>query len=139
MKKRNTLLMIDGENISARKGEKIVDAAKNQGILFEGKVYGRQKDPSTRNWTDKAKQCALKDIRLYGSPEKNKVDRKIQKDAGNEVCRFKNIDIVCLATSDGGYVPLIRSLRSQGKRVVVIGEEKAPRRLRESCSQFIRV
>ena len=51
----------------------------------------------------------------------------------------KNLDIVCIATSDGGYVDTVKELRAQGKRVVVIGEDKAPEELRNACSEFIEV
>lgn len=50
-----------------------------------------------------------------------------------------NIDIVCLVTSDKGYAATIRELRAQGKRVIVMGEEKAPDELRNACSKFIEI
>lgn len=135
--KKNTLLLIDGENISHNKAEAILKAATMQGVLFKGKVYGRQKDPSTKGWSDKAKKLALQDIRLCGAPEKDKADRKMQKDARKEIMHNKCIDIVCFATSDGGFADTITELRALGKRVVVIGEKKAPASLRKSCNQFL--
>lgn len=138
-KKKNTALFIDGENISYKKANAIMDVAKQQGTLFSNRVYGIQKDDSTRGWTDRAREYGIADIRLFGGPEKNKVDRKIQKDAVREVTQHKNVDIVCVATSDRGYVGTIRGLRAQGKRVVVIGEDKAPDELRNSCNKFIEI
>ena len=35
---------IDGENVGAKKANAILNAARSQGKLYEGKVYGRQKD-----------------------------------------------------------------------------------------------
>lgn len=138
-KKKNTALFIDGENISCEKVDAIMDAAKRQGILFSGRVYGLQKDNSTRRWSDKAKKYGIADIRLFGGPEKNKVDRKIQNDVKREIIRHKNVDIVCVATSDKGYAVTIQELRAQGKRVVGIGEGKAPEKLRNACSVFIEI
>ena len=91
------------------------------------------------SWSEKAKEEDIKDIRLSGGPDKDKVDKKIQKDAKKIIKNNKSIDVVCIATSDGGYVDTIKELRSQGKKVVVIGEEKAPDELRESCSEFIEI
>lgn len=139
VKKQNTALFIDGENISHKKAESIMKAAKNQGILYSSKVYGLQKDTHTKGWSDKAKECGIKDIRLCGGPEKDKADKKIQKDAKQEIIQQKNVDIVCIATSDKGYVDTVKELRKQGKRVVVIGEDKAPEELRNACSKFIEV
>ena len=140
MKKRNTALFIDGENISARYADIIMKIAKRQGKIDSAKVYGRQCDTYTREWSEKAKfRSELKDIRLYGRPEKDKVDRKIQKDALNTSKEAKNVDIYIFATSDQGYCPTIIKLRELGKRVIVIGEKKAPDCLRDACSEFYEV
>lgn len=136
--KKNTLLLIDGENISHNKAEVILQVAAMQGVLLKGKVYGRQSDPSTKGWSGKAKKLGLQDIRLYGTPEKDKVDKKMQKDARKEIMLNKSIDIICFATSDGGFANTITELRALGKRVVVIGEKKAPASLRKSCNKFLR-
>ena len=137
--KLNTGLLIDGENIGSKKAAAILNAARSQGRLYEGKVYGRQKDACTRNWSDKAKECGISDIRLWGGPEKDKVDKKMKKDARRLINQHKNIDVVCIATNDSGFVDLIKELRSLGKKVVVIGERKAPDLLRASCSRFVEI
>lgn len=138
-KKKNTALFIDGENISCKKAEAIMDVVRQQGILFSNRVYGLQKDNSTRGWSAKAREYGITDIRLFGGPAKNKVDRKMQKDMKKEIAQYKNVDIVCMATSDKGYVEAIRQLRACGKRVVVIGEGKAPDQLRNAGSRFIEI
>ncbi len=138
-RKQNTALFIDGENISYKKANAIINAAKQQGILFSDRVYGLQKDSSTRGWSDKAREYGIAEIRLSGGPAKNKVDRKIKKDVQREIARHKNIDIVCVATSDGGYAAVLRELRTRGKRVVVIGESNASDKLKSACSKFIEI
>ena len=50
--KKNTELLIDGENMSYRNADTIMDVVASQGILFEAKVYGRQKDMRTRRWSE---------------------------------------------------------------------------------------
>lgn len=138
-KKENTVLYIDGENISSKKAEQILEIAKKQGVLGTKKVYGLQKDVRTKSWSDEAKDLGIKDIRLFGNPEKDKVDKKIQKDTREEVQNNKSVDIVCIATSDKGYTETVKELRKSGKRVVVIGEKKAPRKLRKACNEFIEI
>lgn len=86
-KKKNTALFIDGENISHKKAESILKAVKHQGELYSARVYGLQKDEHTKGWSEKAKEYDIKDIRLYGGPEKDKADKKIQKDAIKRFCR----------------------------------------------------
>lgn len=139
MKKKNTGVLIDGENITAKKAAMIMHIVEEQGVLDIGKVYGIQKDDRTKNWKTKAKELGIEDIRLYGGPQKNKVDNKIKRDARKLINQHKNVDIVCLATNDGGYIDVIAELRQAGKKVVVIGEKSASEKLRKSCNRFIEV
>lgn len=138
-KKKNTLLLIDAENVSHKKVDVIMRCVELQGVMDKGKVYGRQKDPHIKGWAKTTREYGLEDIRLSGPPQKDKVDKKIQKDARREISEHKNLDIVCLVTSDSGYVDTVDALRSRGKRVVVMGEKKASEALRKSCSQFIEI
>ena len=82
MKKKTTVIVfIDGENISHKKAAEINVLTARLGSVAARKVYHRQKDPVTRPWTEKARHHAYRDICLAGAPEKNKVDKKIIKDA----------------------------------------------------------
>lgn len=140
MKKRNTALFIDGENISARYAGMIMKITRKQGEIDSAKVYARQCDSYTREWSEKARSIEeLKDIRLCGGPQKDKVDRKIQRDALKMSNEAKNVDIYIFATSDQGYVPVVGTLRQRGKRVIVIGEEKTPSCLRDACNIFYEI
>ena len=110
-KKVNAALFIDGENISSKKAEQIQKIANKQGVLGTEKVYGLQKDECTKSWSDKAKKLDIKDIRLCGNPEKDKVDNKIKKDVNREIKNNKSVDVVCIATSDKGYTDTVKELR----------------------------
>lgn len=139
-KKKNTAIFIDGENISAKKADAIMREAKTRGVVYFAKVYGLQKDLATKGWSVVAKSTAdMKDVRLFGNPSKNKVDKKIMKDTIHDVAAAPNVDIVIIASSDHGYTDNIRKLRNMGKRVVVIGEAKAPQKLRQVCNEFVQV
>ena len=74
-----------------------------------------------------------------GNPEKDKVDNKIKKDVNRETKNNKSVDVVCIATSDKGYTDTVKELRRQGKKVVGIGEKKAPKELRDACSEFFEI
>ncbi len=137
--KQNSALLIDGENISAKKVDKIMRVVRTKGILYEGKVYGRQKDPYTKSWSNKAGEYGIKDIRLYGDPKKNKVDKKLKKDGRRLVEEHKNIDIIYLASNDGDYTEYVKDMRSRGKRVVVFGGKQASTALKKSCNLFVEI
>ena len=129
--KKNTAVYIDGENIPAKKADKIIRIIRDEGGVVDYiKVYGRQNDDTTRMWTIVAGNTEnMKDIRLYGPPAKNKVDNKIIKDAKKAAQKNRNVDIYYIVSSDHDYVPVITALREKGKRVVVIGEKKASKDL----------
>lgn len=74
----NAALFIDGENISSKKAEQIQKIANKQGVLGTEKVYGLQK-MSVQNLGQIRQKLDIKDIRLCGNPEKDKVDNKIKK------------------------------------------------------------
>ena len=138
-KKRNSAVYIDGENIPAKKAELIMKEICKRGVIDQAKVYGIQKDRSTRAWSGVAKEGDLQDIRLYGGPAHNKVDQKIKKDIALDERNVSNLDIVFLVTSDHGYAKKKKKMRRLGKRVVVIGEEKTPLSLRSACSEFVEI
>lgn len=139
-KKRNTAVFIDGENMPAKKADAIMKAVKERGVIDTVKVYGLQKEQTTKKWSEVALITeGMKDIRLSGSPARNKVDKKIKKDTIHDVKAAPNVDIVIIVSSDHGYSETIRELRLMGKHVVVIGEAKAPKSLRHACNEFVQV
>lgn len=135
--KQRTVILVDGENISYRYANKIEKHARRLGaVVVEQKVYHRQKDPYTLQWTEKTKTTNYKDICLCGGPAKNKVDHKMQKDA-RAYMQDPEIDMVCIATSDKGFRCLAKDAAKAGKELCFIGEEKAPVRLRSAGTKFI--
>lgn len=134
MKKR-IIILVDGENVSYKKADKITALSHRLGHVTERKVYHLQKDPATRRWTETSKNSTYKDICLYGGPGKDKVDHKIQKDA-RRYMRMPDVDMVCIVTSDGGFRCLIEEAGAR-KKLCFIGEKKAPEKLRNAGAKFM--
>ena len=136
-KKRNTWVYIDGENVPERKYGAIKEAVSQIGVRDCSKVYGLKNDKSTKAWTEcSRKEKGLRDVRLKGKPEKNKVDRKIKKDIRRDIRENKGMDVIVIVSSDKGFRDIVEEGRKAGKKVVVIGEEKTAGKLREACSEF---
>lgn len=139
-KEKHLALYIDGENISAKKYPVIKKLVNKKGVLDCAKVYGRWNDNHTKAWNNIAKSTDnMENIRLFGKPKKNKVDDKIKKDMIGDMKTKSNVDTVVIASSDSDYVEVIKQLRAEGKYVIVIGEEKAPARLKEAANEFIKI
>ena len=136
--KKKTVILVDGENISAKNADKIVTISNRLGVVAERKVYHHQKDQGTRAWTEKSKGGDYKDIQLYGGPAKNKVDRKMQKDA-RQYMKNPDVAMVCVVSSDGGFRCLAADAEAAGKKLCFIGGKKPSRRLRRTGAQFLKL
>lgn len=134
-KKSNTQktisLYIDAENVGAQHADRIMNLVKEKGKVVEKNYYNRQKDNSTVHWKETAKKYKLKNISMYGKPEKDKIDKKIKKDIRKTLAN-EAVDIICLVTSDGGYEDIVKEVKRFGKEIIVMGEEKAPTCLRKA-------
>ena len=129
-------LFIDGENISSKYAEQILEIANDIGTIAVAKVYGLQKDECTKKWTEKASKKEIKDIRLCGKPEKNKVDKKIIKDMKKVILDHSWINTICIASCDGGYAETLSELRNLGLTIVAIGTKHLSNKLKEVCDEF---
>jgi uncharacterized LabA/DUF88 family protein len=49
----------------------------------------------------------------------------------------KNIDVICLVSSDCDFTPLVTRALADGKTVIGFGERKAPMAFVNSCSRFL--
>lgn len=138
----NVFVFIDGENIPAKYHDQIkshIDWLVDQ---HNSKVYARQKDAATLKWHLVAQKNPdqLREIRLSGGPEKNKVDKKIIKDMKSVVraCNPAETTII-LVSSDSDFRSTVAQFKEQGIRVIGIGEEKAPDRLRSAFDRFFTI
>ena len=129
-------LFIDGENISSNYAEKILEITNNIGTIAVAKVYGLQKDESTKKWTEKASDNEIKDIRLCGKPEKNKVDKKIIKDMKKVILDHSWINTICIVSCDGGYAEVLKELRDLGLTIVAIAKKNLSHELKEVCDEI---
>ena len=134
--KEKTIFLIDGENISYKKADQIDAITVQIENVTDRKVYHRWGDPITRAWTELSKARGYKDICLFGGPEKNKIDRKMQKDA-RRYLKEPEIGAVYIVTSDADFRCLAKDACLAGKRLCFIGEKKAPEKLRLAGSEFI--
>ena len=72
---------------------------------------------------------------MVGNPEHNKIDKKLIKDAKKILRDNKSIDIFCIASRDGDYTELVKLLRENRKRVVVLATKDTSQKLKNSASE----
>lgn len=82
------------------------------------------------DWTEGAKNFALVIHHLrfkcihVASPEKNSVDNELIFDCKNYAHENRLAPIVVLISGDGDFVELVKYLKKEGKRVIVVGRQK---------------
>lgn len=130
-------LYIDAENISAKHAGEIIEEAEGIGNVSKKQYYNRQNDKATSPWREAGKAYELKPISMYGGPEKDKIDKKIKKDIRKSISEGTAADVIYIAASDAGYVDIIKEIKRSGRQAVVIGESKAPDKLRKAADRFI--
>lgn len=124
-------LLVDGDNVSGKYAKQIRSFATKRGDLTVGRVY-----------TDARQNCEWHDAlgyrMVHAGTGKNAADVLLALDA-LELLLLKKCRYFLIASSDGDFCHLATRLREYGATVIGIGEEKAPKPFRASCSEFIEI
>ena len=136
VKKKNTMVFIDAESVSANHCSGIIGQCKSVGEIYETRYYALQKDSSTAAWKSVAKQYSIKPILMSGEASHNKIDNKIIKDIKSIIETNKGIDIFCIASKDGDYSGVVEYVRSKKKRVVVLAMKNTSKRLKSKACEI---
>lgn len=135
--KEKIALFIDADNIAAKHLDKILPELARYGVVNIRKAYGNWKSPSLKNWEEILHEHAIQPIQQFDLTKgKNATDIALVIDA-MDILYTKDIDVVCLASSDCDFTPLVTRILSDGKFVIGFGERKAPEAFVNSCSRFL--
>lgn len=129
-------VFIDGENIGAQYVEEIIEKISEELEIQKKKCYIRHNEGATVHWLEVKKNYGINVLQIPGQPKKDKIDDKI-KEHVRQILNSNKINVICIVTSDGGYVDIVKEIKSSGKEAVIVGEEKTPKRLREAATDFI--
>ena len=72
---------------------------------------------------------------MAGEREKNKIDNKIIRDVIKVLNDNKSIDIFVIISRDGDYTELVRFLKSNRKRVVILAPKNTSKKLKNASSE----
>lgn len=135
-KQKNTMVFIDAESVSVNHCHRIVAQCKSIGEIFEMRYYALQKEGSTVEWDNVAKQYSIKPILMCEQAVHNKIDNKIIKDIKDILETNKSIDIFCIAARDGEYSEVIEYIRSKKKRVVILATKNTSPKLKNRAIEI---
>ena len=130
-------LFIDADNAPAKKIDKILSELARYGVVNIRKAYGNWKNQNLKAWEDVLHEHAIQPIQQFDLTRgKNATDMALVIDV-MDVLYTKDIDVICLVSSDCDFTPLVTRTLADGKTVIGFGERKAPSPFVNSCSKFL--
>lgn len=129
-------LLIDGENVSSKKIEEILDIISTRGKLLIKKVYNNKS--SMDHWESVISKHSLDAVWVPNTTKnKNSVDIALAVDAMTLLYKRPDLTGFCIVASDADYTPLAKQISTENKYVLGIGEAKTPEPFRYACTEFI--
>ncbi|MGI2107727.1 NYN domain-containing protein [Shewanella frigidimarina] len=135
--KEKIALFIDADNAPAAKIDVILSELAKYGVVNIRKAYGNWKSPNIKPWEDVLHEYAIQPIQQFDLTKgKNATDIALVIDA-MDILYTKDVDIICLVSSDCDFTPLVTRALADGKFLIGFGERKAPSAFVNSCSRFL--
>lgn len=135
--KEKIALFIDADNAPAAKIDIILSELARYGVVNIRKAYGNWKSPCIKPWEDVLHEYAIQPIQQFDLTKgKNATDIALVIDA-MDILYTKDVDTICLVSSDCDFTPLVTRALADGKAVLGFGERKAPSAFVNSCSKFL--
>jgi len=135
--KEKIAVFIDADNAPAKKIDNVLAELARYGVVTIRKAYGNWKSQNLQPWEDILHEFAIQPIQQFDLTKgKNATDMALVIDV-MDVLYTKEIDIICLVSSDCDFTPLVTRSLADGKFVIGFGERKAPLAFVNSCSRFL--
>ncbi|AWB57448.1 NYN domain-containing protein [Colwellia sp. Arc7-D] len=135
--KEKIALFIDADNAPAAKIDIVLSELARYGVVNIRKAYGNWKSPCIKPWEDVLHEYAIQPIQQFDLTKgKNASDIALVIDA-MDILYTKDVDTICLVSSDCDFTPLVTRALADGKFVIGFGERKAPMAFVNSCSKFL--
>ncbi len=129
-------LLIDGDNVSATYMPLIMREARKLGAVAVRRIYGQFKSGKMKSWLKQVDEFDLTAINI--SPlihGKNATDMKLVIEA-MDMLHGRQLDGVCIASSDGDFTPLAVRIRANALSVYGFGAKKAPAAYKGEFDRF---
>lgn len=135
--KEKIAVFIDADNAPAKKIDFVLSELARYGVVTIRKAYGNWKSQNLKQWELLLHEFAIQPIQQFDLTKgKNATDMALVVDV-MDILYTKQIDIICLVSSDCDFTPLVTRLLADGKFVIGFGERKTPDAFVNSCSRFL--
>lgn len=135
--KEKIALFIDADNAPAARIDFVLSELARYGVVNIRRAYGNWKSPNLRSWEEVLHEHAIQPVQQFDLIKgKNATDMALAIDV-MDILYTKNIDILCLVSSDCDFTPLVTRVLAEGKMVIGFGQRKTPSPFVNSCSRFL--
>lgn len=135
-RKPRIALLIDADNVPARKIEEILDDLARHGETSIRRAYGNWTKDTLKGWAERLHGQAIRPVQQYDySRGKNASDMAMVVDA-MALLYTEELDAFAIASSDADFTPLVMHLREKGLPVYGYGQAKTPEPFKSACSRF---
>jgi uncharacterized protein (TIGR00288 family) len=135
--KEKIAVFIDADNAPAGKIDTIMSEFARYGVVNIRKAYGNWKNANLKSWEEVLHDYSIQPIQQFDLVKgKNATDMALTIDV-MDILYTRNIDIICLVSSDCDFTPLVTRALADGKTVIGFGERKAPMPFVNCCSRFL--
>ena len=129
-------LLIDGDNISATYLPLIMREAGKHGTVAVRRLYGQFKSGKMKSWMKHVEEFDLTPVNVSPlTSGKNATDMKLVIEA-MDMLHGRQLDGVCIASSDGDFTPLAARIRGNALAVFGFGAKKAPAGYKAEFDRF---
>jgi len=136
----NTIAVyIDGDNISPKYAEIIMDEIKNYGRIIISRVYGDYSKTELKSWLGKSTNCGIIPIQCCRISGKNSSDMKLCVDLMEDLYTLPDITLFYIVTNDSDYRHVISKIKIRNKKVNCIGSYKANMSLISMCDIYTKI
>ncbi|MGF1779774.1 NYN domain-containing protein [Vibrio nomapromontoriensis] len=135
--KEKIALFIDADNAPSAKIEEVLSELARYGVVNIRKAYGNWTNPTLKSWQEVLHEFAIQPVQQFDLIKgKNATDMALVIDV-MDIIYTKDIDVICLVSSDCDFTPLVTRALADGKFVIGFGERKAVLPFVNSCSRFL--
>jgi len=135
--KEKIAVFIDADNAPASKVDTVLAELARHGVVNIRKAYGNWKNSTLKGWEEILHEFAIQPVQQFDLTKgKNATDMALVIDV-MDVLYTKDVDVICLVSSDCDFTPLVTRCLADGKFVIGFGERKASMPFVNSCSRFL--
>ena len=136
MEEKKYAVLIDGDNISSKYLDSILNEMTKYGIATYKRIYCDFTSQQSSKWRRLVRDSGIQAMQQFANTVgKNATDSTLIIDA-MDILYTGNVDGFCIVSSDGDFTRLAIRLKESGMDVIGMGESKTPRSFRAACTVF---